>query len=349
MAQIEPNRDEAVTIATAESVEDARRLLLAATPPNSSYTQLRNFSAEQIDRALLLGFRKPQWVWIARNELGATLGVAAGWGSEQRQTPFVLDFFDLRLDRPAVVRSLLDRVSADCAEPGRATLDLIYFLPAGVALGDPKTRDFIGGVEASGFRPLVRRHRYRLEIASDPVSVPGTQLRFEAAESADDPRLRTVMADILVGSLDAHDVAGLQRADVATIARETIAEYVEMDPVESMFLAYDSGGELVGLVIGGLRGSGASGSGANGTGAKSTGANGTASFIGVSHRHRGHGYAAQLLGFITQRMIDEGAAWIIGETDYENFPMAAAFTKVGYPTSESRLDFVRALSQVTGL
>jgi hypothetical protein len=33
----------------------------------------------------------------------------------------------------------------------------------------------------------------------------------------------------------------------------------------------------------------------------------------------------------------------VGETDDDNFPMAAAFTKVGYPHTESRIDLVRDL------
>jgi GNAT superfamily N-acetyltransferase len=142
-----------------------------------------------------------------------------------------------------------------------------------------------------------------------------------------------VLAEILVGSLDAHDLDALGRGDLESVARETAAEYLEMDPFDSMFLALDpaipdAAEHPVGLVIGGLRGS---------VGAA------TASFIGVSHRHRGRGYAAQLLGWITRKVVGEGALVIIGETDDDNFPMAAAFAKVGYPHTESRIDFVRDL------
>ncbi len=70
---------------------------------------------------------------------------------------------------------------------------------------------------------------------------------------------------------------------------------------------------------------------------------GVASFVGVSHRHRGNGYAAQLLGFITARTIAAGAGILVGETDDDNFPMDAAFRRVGFPHTESRLDFVRDL------
>ena len=84
----------------------------------------------------------------------------------------------------------------------------------------------------------------------------------------------------------------------------------------------------MGLVVGGLRGSPDVG---------------VASFIGVSHRYRGNGYAAQLLGWISARMIADNAQILIGETDDDNFPMDAAFTRVGYPHTESRIDFVREI------
>ncbi|HEX4058507.1 MAG TPA: GNAT family N-acetyltransferase [Galbitalea sp.] len=322
-----------ITIIRAKSRAEARSLLLAAKPPNESFTQLRNFSAEQIDRALRLGFRKPRWVWAARDTEGAVLGVVAGWGSKARETPFIIDFLDLPLDSPMVAGKLLERAVLDSAEPGRATLEIIFFLPTDQPLEDPRVAAFVELLADNGFRLLVRRRRFRLEVLGATTTIPETGLLFDSLERADDPRLPTVLEEILVGSLDAHDVDALNRDDLATVARDTANEYLEIDPVESMFLAIDptipdSENQVVGLVIGGLRG---------------TAENGTASFIGVSHRHRGRGYAAQLLGWITKRMIGQGALFIIGETDDGNFPMAAAFSKVGYPHTESRIDFVRDL------
>src|ERR1700679_4276173 len=104
-------------ITRATSKDQARALLLAASPPNSSFTQSRTFSAEQVDRALRLGFRKPNWVWAAHDSDGTLRGVVAGWGSRARETPFILDFLDLPLDAPDVARALLDRAVADSAEP----------------------------------------------------------------------------------------------------------------------------------------------------------------------------------------------------------------------------------------
>jgi GNAT superfamily N-acetyltransferase len=323
------------SITRATTVAQARELLVSATPPNTSFTQSRNFSAEQIDRALRLGFRKPGWVWAAHDSAGVVLGVVAGWGADARETPFIFDFLDLPLDSPDIARALLDRAVADSTEPRRATIEIIHFLPTTSELDDPDVAGLVDLLAASGFRLLVRRHRYRLDVLADPTTIPDTELRFDSLERADDPRLPAVLAEILVGSLDAHDVDALSRGDLATVAQETADEYLEMDPVESMFLALDPSiedpaNQVVGLVIGGLRGSAE---------------NGTASFIGVSHRHRGRGYAGQLLGWITRRMIGQGALFVIGETDNGNFPMAAAFSSIGYPETESRIDFVRELAK----
>ncbi len=315
------------TVSAASSKAQARSLLTAATPPNSSFTQESNFSAERIDRALRLGFRRPSWVWFAADPNGKTLGVVAGWGAAARTVADILDFLDLPED-PKIAAALLERAVADSSEPGRTTFELLYFLPSDMQLDDPKLVRLIDTLSASGFRMLVRRHRYRMPVLTARIAIPETELTFAPIAGPDDTRLLQVMKEILVGSLDAHDVAALERADLDTVAADTVKEYLGLDPVDAFFLASDATGAVVGLVIGGLR---------------SSPEIGIASFIGVSHLHRGNGYAAQLLGWITGRMVGQNAQFIIGETDDDNFPMAAAFTKVGYPHTESRIDFVREL------
>jgi GNAT superfamily N-acetyltransferase len=319
------------TISAASSVDQARALLRSATPPNDSFTQLSNFSDEKIDRALRLGFRRPAWMWFATDENRAVLGVVAGWGAASRTSADILDFLDLPHDAE-VARALLERAVADSIEPGRRSLEVIHFLPSDSSLDEPRLAGLISTLGASGFRMLVRRHRYRLPVRTAPIAIPDTDLAFEVISGADDPRLLQVMREILVGSLDAHDVAALAKGDLDTVAAETVTEFLGYDPADSFFLASDPAGAVVGLVVGGLRGSPDIG---------------VASFIGVSHLHRGHGYAAQLLGWMTRRLITRNAEFVIGETDDDNFPMAAAFTKVGYPHTESRIDFVRDLSAPT--
>jgi GNAT superfamily N-acetyltransferase len=316
------------TVSAATSATQARRLLVEATPPNSSFTQQSSFSDERIDRALRLGLRRPGWVWFAADENDRVLGVVAGWGAAARDTAGIIDFLDLPGDA-GIAAALLERAVADSSEPDRRSVEIIHFIPNESRLTDPDLGLFIDTLAASGFRMLVRRHCYRLPVLSSPVSIPDIELRFEPLVDESDPRLAEIVAEILIGSLDAHDVAALAKGDLPTVARELAAELLEGDPVGSFFLAIDGSGTLVGLVVGGLRGSPEIG---------------IASFIGVSHRHRGKGYAAQLLGWISERMIAQNAQFLIGETDDDNFPMAAAFTKVGYPHTESRIDFVRELA-----
>jgi len=315
------------SISTAASVAAARELLRTATPPNQSSTQLSNFSLEKIDRALRLGFRRPAWVWFAADENNVVLGVVGGWGSAARTSADILDFLDLPSD-PGVAHALLERAVADSTEEGRRRIEVIHFLPTESALDEPELAGLIATLAAAGFRLLVRRHRYRLPVRQVPVTIPDTALSFAPITDGRDPRLLQVMREILVGSLDAHDVAALAKGDLDTVAAETVTEFLGYDPDDSFFLASDPSGAVVGLVVGGLRG---------------TPDTGVASFIGVSNLHRGHGYAAQLLGWITSRAISQNAEFIIGETDDDNFPMAAAFEKVGYPQTESRIDFVRDL------
>jgi hypothetical protein len=116
-----------VTIASAASIEQARRLLVGATPPNSSFTQLSNFSPQKIDRALRLGMRKPAWTWFATASSGDVLGVVAGWGSAGRRTAAILDFLDLPED-PEVTAALFEAAAAESWEPGRDSLEIIHFL-----------------------------------------------------------------------------------------------------------------------------------------------------------------------------------------------------------------------------
>jgi ribosomal protein S18 acetylase RimI-like enzyme len=305
----------------------ARKLLLGATPPNNSITQAEAFSAPKIARAYRLGVRKPEWTWFAADRNGTVLGLVAGWGAPSRSTAGILDALDLPADR-VVALALLERAVADSIEPGRRSIEVIHVIPSEASLDDPDLVSLVDVLAASGFRMLVRRRRYRMPVASTAVTIPPTQLRFEQLESAADPRLPAILREILVGSLDAHDAAALAKADLDTVAYETAVEFLEGDPWQSFFLAIDPDGEVVGLVVGGLRG---------------TPDTGVASFIGVSSRHRGRGYAAQLLGWITARTIAAGAEALIGETDDDNFPMAAAFRTVGYPHTESRIDFVRDL------
>ncbi|MDQ1572087.1 MAG: hypothetical protein QOF79_2761 [Actinomycetota bacterium] len=309
------------------STDDARRILAAATPAIDSPTQKLNLSGDQLALVFDRGFRRPEWVWEARDSDGRSLGVVAGWGGPDFPAPRILDVVAVPLEGHEVGVQLLNRAIEESAALGTPRIEIIQFAPAVDPLMDDGVIATRALIEACDYRMLVQRFRYELVVADSRPNIPPTRLRFESVASADDPRLEQIMAELLVGSLDAHDIAALATGDLAAVARETVAEYAGLDPIESFFLAIDESNDVVGLVIGGMR---------------TSRDRGVASFIGVSHRHRGRGYAGQLLGFITARIIDQGARLIIGETDQGNVPMAKAFTFVGYPQTESRIDFVPA-------
>lgn len=62
-------------------------------------------------------------------------------------------------------------------------------------------------------------------------------------------------------------------------------------------------------------------------------------FIGVLPEHRGHGYAYDLLAECTHTLVEQGAESITGATDRTNHPMAANFTKAGFPVVRERINF----------
>ena len=62
-------------------------------------------------------------------------------------------------------------------------------------------------------------------------------------------------------------------------------------------------------------------------------------FIGVVPGHRGHGYACDLLAECTHHLVEHGAEFIAAAACQVNFPMAAHFTKAGYPVVRERVNF----------
>jgi ribosomal protein S18 acetylase RimI-like enzyme len=319
------------------TADEARAALAAASVVIDSPTQRQIFSIAHIDDSFARGFRKPEWVWTAIDVDGAALGTVAAWGPPGRKDPWLLDFLDLPINQRDVACALVTRAIEDCTALGSRELDINLFVTADDPLDEPTTAAVVAILEECRYRILVQRRRYRLEPATSTVWIPPLTLRFDPATGPDDPRLVDVYEEILVGSLDAHDQRALDSGDIRSVARETIVEYLELDPIESFFLAIategDDEGKVVGLVIGGLRGSAD---------------RGVASFIGVSHRYRGRGYASQLLGWITAKIIDEGAAAIIAETDVANVPMAKAFDAIGYPQVEGRIDLVAVDTDAAG-
>ncbi len=104
---------------------------------------------------------------------------------------------------------------------------------------------------------------------------------------------------------------------------ESLAFLLDSDPVDSIHLGYHMD-RPVGMVSGRVLSSG----------------RGFVLFVGVAESYRGYGYGAELLAWMTRRLIGAGAVTLIADTDNDNVPMASAFARIGWPQTEKRIDLV---------
>jgi RimJ/RimL family protein N-acetyltransferase len=85
-------------------------------------------------------------------------------------------------------------------------------------------------------------------------------------------------------------------------------------------LAYDAGGELVGIVM-----------------PTHTADFGTLAYVGVVPAHRGNRYSDDLVTEALHIFTEAGITQVADGTDVGNTPMAAAFERVGYRVSGRRI------------
>ena len=306
------------------SIDEARALLAASPPSVQSPTELRLRGDEHLDDTFSHGWRRPEWVWAVRYAGDpAPLGVVAASG-----TPFpddrawVLNFFGVPAD-PAAAAALVAHATEAVLAAGADEAG--FFAPTDTSASDPSVAAIVAPLRASGWRLLVERRHYEFAPGADLAADVPVSLTFEQLTDPADPRLAACHREVMRDTLDAHDAATVARVGFDEGCREALAFLLESDPVDCINLAFDSEGEPVGFVSGLVR------------------PNGRAFilFVGVAHDHRGHGYGRQLLAWQTRRLLEAGATVLIADTDNQNVPMAKAFAEVGWPQTETRLDFVR--------
>ncbi len=296
-------------ITTPATIADAIGLMSGRTPPFDIPTLRLDFSDPHLHESFERGTRNPAWVWHDGRDL------IAAWGPAGSSIPWLVDFIDVGTHDAGV--RLLQRAGQDAIGLGAEEFEVNLFVPASDDPVNGEGSDLVKMAEAAGFRFVVARRMFELGEGFVP---PPTSLRFEAATDPEDERLLEVHRDFMVGSLDAHDQLAIETMGIEEAAERMYRDELASTPIEGFHLV-TAGDELIGLAVGRVRGG-----------------RGVAAHFGVSHRHRGHGYGAQMLGFITQWLLDRGATTIIGATDNANTPMAAAFERVGYRQSESRID-----------
>jgi GNAT superfamily N-acetyltransferase len=261
------------------------------------------------------GDYRPEWTWVALRE-GRVVARAAWWGGKDDTEPVNLNWFDV----------LEDDVEAGAELLRRAPFDVEYelILPAGWR-EDPRTRAAaearMEAVTRAGKKLLVERLRYRWTPENGLPERPG---RLEFRAEPDDEVILDVLRRVHSATLDAHARHAIEESGLDRAAQEELDFFHWCpSPREWWQLAYTPQGELAGLHIP-----------AHNPGGPCIG------FIGVVPEHRGHGYAYDLLVESTHFLVEHGAEFIAGATDDGNFPMAANFTKAGYPVTEKRINFV---------
>lgn len=258
---------------------------------------------------------RPDWKRVALRD-GRVVARAAWWARPEDPEPLVINWFDVAEGEGDAGAELLRTA------PWR-TEELELDLPAGwrdlPGLTAAVTTRTAAALKA-GYEPLVERFLYRWTPDQGLPERPG-RLVFSA--EPDDTVFFDALRRIHSVTLDAHARRAIEQGGVDQAAQEELDIFHWFpSPREWWQFARTPGGEPVGIHI------------------PARNSNGPCiGFIGVLPEHRGHGYAYDLLAECTRFLAEHGAEFIAGATDQGNFPMAAHFTRAGYPVVRERLNF----------
>ncbi|MEV7809521.1 GNAT family N-acetyltransferase [Streptomyces flaveolus] len=258
---------------------------------------------------------RPDWQRIALRD-GRTVARAAWWGRPEDPEPLVINWFDVAEGEEEAGAELLRTA------PWK-TPELELDLPTGWR-DDPLRRDAVAVRESAarraGYTPLVQRFLYRWTPDRGLPERPG-RLLFTA--EPDDDVVLDLLRRINIGTLDAHARRAIEQGGVDQAAREDL-EILRWfpSPRDWWQVARTPEGDAVGIHIPARNPGGP-----------------CVAFIGVVPEHRGHGYAYDLLAECTHFLVEQGAEFIAAATDQGNVPMAAHFTKAGYPVVRERVNY----------
>ncbi|WP_354639359.1 GNAT family N-acetyltransferase [Kitasatospora camelliae] len=277
----------------------------------------RRFSAD--------GSYRPAHTWIAEDADGRLLARAVWWTFPASDRPLALDCIwvdDSVPDRVTLAADLL--AAAHAAFPGGERLPEYHlFLPPGWRT-DAAVHDAVAwrrqAAERAGLTGALERLRYEWTPAPErPAPAPGGTLRFAA--EPDDEVFVEIFRRVAVGSLDDDTRRGLARLGARAQAEETLQDYLQMPGDRSWWrVARTADGELAGFAIPSANNGGP-----------------VVGYLGVLPEHRGRGLVDELLAEITRFHAARGAHRIGADTDLDNRPMAAAFTRAGYHNFGVRL------------
>lgn len=290
------------------------------------FTRLRYGLDEELAGDLAGGRRRPGWMWVALRG-GRVVARAAWWSRAAGDAPLLLDVLDVDDGAPAADRvdvgvRLVRAALADLVPSGAVPPEYSRFVPTGWR-ESPATRraveDRMAVLERTGARPFVERRclEWRPEAGT-----PGPSGRLAFRPVADVDELVRLMASVLGGTLDAHGQDTLARMPARDAA---VTHYVgELarypSPRDWWRVAALPDGEPVGFVV-----------------PAHNDHDPIIAYLGVVPEHRGKGYIDDVLAEGTRVLAAQGAPRIRATTDLGNVPMADAFHRAGYATTDHEI------------
>ncbi|MFC0842379.1 GNAT family N-acetyltransferase [Streptomyces noboritoensis] len=257
---------------------------------------------------------RPDWKRVALRD-GEVVARGAWWGGPDDSEPVNINWFDVAEGEEEagaeLLRSAPWQVELEINLPGgwRDKTDLRAAAEARFA-----------AARAAGCEPLAERFLYRWTPEQGLPERPG-RLRFST--EPDDTVFFDALRRIHSITLDAHALKAIEEGGLDQAAQEELDFFHWCpSPREWWQIARTPEGDLVGIHIPAHNPSGP-----------------TIGFIGVVPEQRGRGYAYDLLAECTHLLVEQGAEFISGATDQGNSPMAANFTKAGFPVIRERINF----------
>lgn len=257
---------------------------------------------------------RTEWKRVALRD-GEVVARGAWWGGPDDKEPLTVNWFDVAEGEEEAGAQLLR------SAPWQVELEVN--LP-----GDWRDRPALraaaearfAAARAAGYELLVERFLYRW---TPDHGLPGRPGRLRFGAEPDDAVFFDVLRRIHSATLDAHALKAAAEGGLDRAAQEELDIFHWFpSPREWWQTAYTPDGDLAGIHIPAHNPSGP-----------------TIGFIGVVPEHRGNGYAYDLLAECTHVLVEHGAEFISGATDRGNFPMAANFTKAGFPVVKERINF----------
>ncbi|MGW7265128.1 GNAT family N-acetyltransferase [Streptomyces sp. NPDC054842] len=299
--------------ATADPIDLDRATAYAADGP------IPALSAERIREELASNQFRPEWIWFAEDESGEILARALWWGRADSTRPIALDCLQVRAGVTDPVGAAVGLLTAGHAAFGAVPVYNIS-LPAdwrnSPALVEAVTWRRKAAAD-SGLSNEIERLRYEWTPAA---GVPESAGRLVFREGTDEEFLDAFVR-LSAGSLDLHTRNELRSTDAEQLAREDIEFYRDCPGERSWWrLAELPDGTPAGLAI-----------------PSATPYHRNVGYLGVVPELRGQGLIDEILAEITRFHAGEGADRITATTDTVNTPMAAAFERAGYRTTEIRL------------